>query len=160
MNRDNCSKDNWSEEFSSGDYLYDRECQNVTFENMKNWLLQRKYYKIDLVEGHDYLVNDIDEAKKSVIEERNQGDQSRYLLAREMYKNKTLDFDNEIVESWNMHTKIGHGVSSDKISLLLTPDGNSDALSMIKYLYLNYSNKEYRLLDNFIEYVSDKTMKK
>lgn len=155
MNRDHFQSDDWYQEFLTEDYLLDNDKKLITFNNMKHWLLDRKYYLVDLVEGIDYIENDIDEAKVSVIQDKEKGRKTRYLFAQQMYKGKTNNFDDTKVESWNMHTISEKGISPEKISLLVTPEGLCDALSIIQYLYLNYPNKnEFRLLSEFIEYIN------
>ncbi len=37
---------------------------------MYEWLIKRKYYKVDLLQGIDYIENDIDEAKQSAIQDK------------------------------------------------------------------------------------------
>ena len=70
MNRDHQNSDNWTKEFLSGEYLKNEEKKEITFNNMYEWLSQRRYYKLDLIEGIDYLKNDIDEAKQSALDDK------------------------------------------------------------------------------------------
>ena len=135
MNRDHYQSKDWYQEFLSEDYLFDYDKKLITFNNMKEWLAERKYYLVDLVEGIDYLENDVDEAKMSVICDKEKGEINRYLFAQQMYKGRTKCFDDTMVETWNMHTISERGISADKISLLITPMGDCDALSIIQYLY-------------------------
>lgn len=65
--------------------------------------------------------------------------------------------NDETMEDWNMHTITGHGISSDKISLIETCDGKDDALSVVETLYQQIVNKdEFRLLNSFIDYCKKK----
>ena len=65
--------------------------------------------------------------------------------------------NDETMEDWNMHTIIGHGISSDKIFLIETTDGKDDALSVVETLYSRYDNKEeFRLLNSFMDYCKQK----
>lgn len=157
MNKDHQNSEAWTKEFLSGDYLYDEKKKEITFDNMYEWLEQRRYYKVELIEGIDYLENDIDEAKQSAIEDKAEKENTKgipwkYLFAYEMYKGKIMHND-ETMEDWNMHTITGHGISSDKISLIQTKDGKDDALSIVETLYKRFCNKEeFRLLNSFMDY--------
>lgn len=157
MNRDHHNSSDWTKEFLSGAYLEDDEKKEFTFDNMYDWLLKRRYYKVDLLDGVDYKVNDIDEAKQSAIEDKieKEGTNSvpwKYLFAYEMYKGK-LEHSDAIMEEWNMHTVSGHGIAPDKITLIQTSDARDDALSIIEELYQQYENKDdFRVLNSFIEY--------
>ena len=157
MNKDHQKSEDWTKEFLSGDYLYDEIKKEITFDNMYEWLEQRRYYKVELIEKIDYLENDIDEAKQSAIEdkvekENTKGIPWKYLFAYEMYKGK-INHNDETMEDWNMHTITGHGISSDKIFLIETCDGKDDALSVVETLYSRYEPKdEFRLLNSFMNY--------
>lgn len=153
MNKDHQNSENWTIEFLSGAYLKDEEKKAVTFNNMYEWLLQRKYYKVDLLEGIDYLKNDIDEAKQIALDDKSKNEIPwKYLFAYEMYKGK-IKHNNATMEDWNMHTIIGRGISTDKISLIQGEDGKNDALTIIELLYQQYNNKkEFRILNAFMEY--------
>lgn len=157
MNKDHQKSEDWTKKFLSGDYLYDEIKKEITFDNMYEWLEQRRYYKVELIEKIDYLENDIDEAKQSAIEdkvekENTKGIPWKYLFAYEMYKGK-INHNDETMEDWNMHTITGHGISSNKIFLIETCDGKDDALSVVETLYSRYDNKdEFRLLNSFMNY--------
>lgn len=157
MNKDHQKSEDWTKEFLSGDYLYDEKKKEITFDNMYEWLEQRRYYKVELMEKIDYLEKDIDEAKQSAIQdkvekENTKGIPWKYLFAYEMYKGK-INHNDETMEDWNMHTITGHGVSSDKIFLIETCDGKDDALSVVETLYSRYEPKdEFRLLNSFMNY--------
>lgn len=157
MNRDHYNSSDWDKEFLSGAYLEDDEKKEFTFDNMYDWLLKRRYYKVELLDGIDYKRNDIDEAKQSAIEDKIKREGTKlipwkYLFTREMYKGK-IEHDDAIMEEWNMHTISGQGITPNKITLIQTSDGRDDALSIIEELYQKYDNKdEFRVLNSFIEY--------
>lgn len=157
MNKDHQNSEAWTKEFLSGDYLYDEKKKEITFDNMYEWLEQRRYYKVELIEKIDYLEKDIDEAKQSAIKdkvekENTKGIPWKYLFAYEMYKGK-INHNDETMEDWNMHTITGRGISSDKIFLIETCDGKDDALSVVETLYSTYEPKdEFRLLNSFMNY--------
>ena len=157
MNRDHQNSDNWTKEFLSGEYLKDEEKKEITFNNMYEWLSQRRYYKLDLIEGIDYLKNDIDEAKQSALDDKSKKENTKeipwkFLFAYEMYKGK-INHNDASMEDWNMHTITGHGISTNKISLIQDENGKDDALTIIELLYQQYQNKEeFRILNSFMEY--------
>ncbi len=69
-----------------------------------------------------------------------------------MYKGK-IKHNNATMKDWNMHTIVGKGISPNKIALIQTKDGRTDALLIIEVLYQQYVNKdEFRLLNSFMEY--------
>ena len=157
MNRDHQNSDNWTKEFLSGEYLKNEEKKEITFNNMYEWLSQRRYYKLDLIEGIDYLKNDIDEAKQSALDDKSNKENTKeipwkFLFAYEMYKGK-INHNDASMEDWNMHTITGHGISTNKISLIQDENGKDDALTIIELLYQQYQNKEeFRILNSFMEY--------
>lgn len=157
MNKDHRHSENWTKDFLMGSYLNDEEKKEITFNNMYEWLIKRKYYKVDLLQGIDYIENDIDEAKQSAIQdkikkEKTQNIPWRFLFGYEMYKGK-IKHNNATMEDWNMHTIVGKGISPNKIALIQTKDGRTDALSIIEVLYQQYVSKdEFRLLNSFMEY--------
>lgn len=164
MNRDHQNTENWTQQFLSSNYLKDENKKEITFNNMYEWLLQRKYYKVDLSEGIDYIENDFDEAKRSALENKRKTANTeeipwKFLFAYEMYKDKITHYD-ETMESWNMHTVTGHGISPDKISLIETEEGKNDALTIIELLYQQYKDKEnFRILNSFMEYCQKRQIK-
>lgn len=157
MNKDHQNSKDWPKEFLSGTYLDNEEKKKITFNNMYEWLMQRRYYKVDLLLGIDYIKNDIDEAKQSAIQDKIEKENKKevpwkFLFASEMYKEK-ITHNDATMEDWNMHTIVGHGISPDKITLIQTKDGREDALSIIELLYQQYDNKEeFRILNSFIAY--------
>lgn len=162
MHKDHRENVGWTKEFLLESYLDDIEKKNITFNNMYKWLLQRKYYKVDLEEGIDYKVDDIDEPKRNAIKNKKDCENSvkkpwDYLFAMQMYKGKIKHFD-ERMEDWNMHTISNKGISPNKISLLETEDGKTDALSVILDLYEINNNSNYRLLDEFVSFCKEKNI--
>lgn len=163
MNKDHNMSPGWQKEFLSEQYLEDEEKKNKTFSNMYDWLRERRYFKLSLTEGEDYIDGDIDEAKQSAIEDRiNCAKRNmaswKYDFLKQMYKGK-IRHNNEKVEDWNLHTIVNVGVQPEKITQLVTPTGETDVLSIVEYLYKNYENKaEFRLLNDFMHFVQEKRM--
>lgn len=160
MNKDhnNSKNKNWVNEFLLGTYLNDYEKLYVTFDNIYNFFADRKYYVVDLIEGYDFIKDDIDEVKRSSILEKDRSFDLKvtpwkYLFAKEMYKGKVKKRGLEM-EDWNMHTISGKSVEPEKISLIIDDNGNDNALMVIKYLYNKFANKDnFRILNEFMQYV-------
>ena len=161
MNKEYYSFPDWSKEFISGSFIEDREKKEHIFNIMIDWLKERTYYKLDLVEGIDYLSTDVDEAKRSAIDNRIECKNTanipwKYLYTSVMYNNSFSDYS-DTVEEWNMHTLVNQGVSKGKITKLVASNNETDALSIIEELYSMYKHKEdFRLLNEFIEYYQKK----
>ena len=143
----------WGKEFLSKDYLKDDEKKEKVFEKIYEGIKTQKYLLLDLEEGIDFKYDDIDEIKEYNLEEKNKGNSTRYIYAKEMYGNYS-NVDSNIVDKWNMHTLPNYGVAKEKISKVITKDGKDDALSILQYIYINYRNKEdkYDILDDFMTY--------
>ena len=143
----------WEKEFLSKDYLKDDEKKEKVFEKIYKGIKTQKYLLLDLEKEIDFKYNDIDEIKEYNLEEKNKGNSTRYLYAKEMYGNYS-NVDSNIVDKWNMHTLPNYGVAKEKISKVITKDGKDDALSILQYIYINYRNKEdkYDILDDFMTY--------
>lgn len=162
MNKDHNNSQNrdWVNEFLSGAYLSDYEKLNITFNNIYDFFADRKYYTVDLIEGYDYLNDDVDEVKKSSLLDKEKFMRLKitpwkYLFAKEMYKGKVKKTNMEM-EDWNMHTISGKGVEPEKISLIIDDNGNDSALMVIKNLYSRYEDKnDFRILNEFMEYVCE-----
>lgn len=160
MNKDhnNSKNKNWVNEFLLGTYLNDYEKLYVTFDNIYNFFADRKYYVVDLIDGYDFIKDDIDEVKRNSILEKDRSFDLKvtpwkYLFAKEMYKGKVKKSNMEM-EDWNMHTISGKGVEPEKISLIIDDNGNDNALMVIKYLYNKFANKDnFRILNEFMQYV-------
>ena len=157
MNREFSNTEGWVREFLSGDYLFDEEKKEHVFKIMYEWLSERKYYLLNLVEGQDYFEDDVDEVKLSALNDKKECEKNntipwKYLFAREMYNTKILKAGLSM-EEWNMHTISGHGIKPELITLIETENGKNDALTVVKSLYEIYGNsEEYRILNSFINY--------
>lgn len=143
----------WLDEFLSKDYLKDEEKKEKVFEKIYEGIKTQKYLLLNLEEEIDFKYDDIDEIKKYNLKEKNKGNPTRYLYAKEMYGNYS-NIDSIIVDKWNMHTLVNHEISKEKISKIITKDGKDDALSILQYVYINYRKKDdkYDILDDFMKY--------
>ena len=123
--------------FLKGDYLY-------------NYLKERVYLVLNLEEGKEFSSTDIDENK---LELQRRQDKISIQFAKIIY-GPFSDFDSITMDDWNMHTKVGEGVSREKIKQVKTPDGKTDMLSIIIYEYDKHKDihHSHLLLDDFIVY--------
>lgn len=89
--------DEWLNEFLSKEYLKDTKKKEQVFEKIYEGIKTQKYLLLDLEEGIDFKYNDIDEIKDYNLEEKNKGNPSRYLYAKEIYSNYS-NIDSNIVD--------------------------------------------------------------
>ena len=123
------------------------------FEDFKN----RRYLKLDLVEGKDPETSDfssegVDYKKESALKKDKIPSTFRWLYGE--YTN----FDSPVMEDWNMNTHIGiKRIDPSKITLLADSLGRTDALSIIYEIYYRYKSPDLELksLDGFMKYVKE-----
>ena len=146
----------WADEFISQKYLDDSIRKGLLFEYFYNYLKERIYLVLDIEEGKDYLIDDLDEHKAKL---NNEQASLEYLIAKEQY-GPFSDFNTNQVDNWNMHTKTNTSISRDKIKQVTTNIGEEDVLSIVLEVYAkNKWEIEYRLLlDDFIEYAKNKEL--
>lgn len=146
----------WADEFISQKYLDDSIRKGLLFEYFYNYLKERIYLVLDIEEGKDYLIDDLDEHKAKL---NNEQASLEYLIAKEQY-GPFSDFNTNQVDNWNMHTKTNTSISRDKIKQVTTNIGEEDVLSIVLEVYAkNKWEIEYRLLlDDFIEYARNKEL--
>ncbi len=146
---------------------YDKDVmQKITFNKLYNDFKDRQYYIIDLIEGPngDFEYGDID--KKKVLA-RNKNGIPGLNPVWEMgpYTDwGTPDNPNNLQEDWNMNTKIGERViCSDRLKIVETETGRTDALSFILESYDKYRNllpeqysEMFEIFDNFIAYAKER----
>ena len=145
--------DEWGNEFLSKEYLKDEEKKEKVFEKIYEGIKIQKYLLLDLEDGIDFKYDDIDEIKEYNLEEKNKGNPTRYLYAKELYGNYS-NIDSNKVDKWNMHTLANHSIPKEKIFKVITKDGKDDALSILQYIYITYRKKynKYDIIDDFMEY--------
>ena len=143
----------WIEEFISQKYMDDYSKKELLFEYFYKYLKDRVYLALDIKEGNDYLVDDLDEYKVHLNNERNS---LEYMIAKEQY-GPFSNFNSNQVDNWNMHTKTNVAIDREKIKQVITKTGKEDVLSIVKDVYnKNRENLNYNLLlDDFIEYVKE-----
>lgn len=127
------------------------------FEDFK----ERRYFQLDLVEGDDKETSDFsydseDFKKKGSIEGGGPTRRTRWMLGS--YTN----WKTPRLEDWNMMTHIwGRPIEIDRMKMIVTEQGKSDALSVIEEIYKRSRGKEnidLRYLDSFIKYVKALTI--
>ena len=111
-------------------------------ESLKNGFSSSSYVSLDIHDGEEFRSDDIDEIKHK--------ERDKEFLSI-MYMKKINEGD-ETMESWNMHTLSGVGISKDKITPICA-DGKTDALSVIKKAYAMVKTDDMQLpfLDRLIE---------
>lgn len=146
---------------------YDRELMEcVIYDKLYNDFKNRQYYTIDLVEGRDgdFEYGDID-VKKILFRDEDGRPYSKALWQYGPYSDwGTIDNPNNTQEEWNMNTKIGDRIiTSDRLRIVETETGRTDALSFILESYDKYRPRvpeKYKdmceILDNFIEYAKER----
>ena len=134
--------------------------RDIIFKKLYNDFKNRQYYTIDLIEGEDFEYDDID-VKKEAVRYFDEKTKAKAVWEYGPYSQwGTEDNPNNLQEDWNRNTKIGNRtISSDRLKIIETQNGRSDALSVIIEVYNKYRTtilKEndymFEILDNFIEY--------
>lgn len=146
---------------------YDRELMEyVIYDKLYKDFKNRQYYTVDLIEGKDgdFEYGDID-VKKLSLRDKEGRPYLRPLWEYGPYSDwGTPDNPNNTQEEWNMNTKIGDRViTSDRLRIIETETGRTDALSFILESYDKYRTRvpqKYsdmcEILDNFIEYAKER----
>lgn len=159
-------------------YIYiDKDLMEKTYDKIYKDFKERMYFRLDLKEGDnpresDFSFEGIDHKKldsykdyKRKVQKYENGEQ-RY---KPEYPNKVMqwmygsysDFSSIKQEDWNMNTHIGERtIPLDKIEIIESNDGRTDALSFAIETY-NYYRKKFQdidlsRLDDFMEYAKEK----
>lgn len=128
----------------------------ATFKRVLEDFKERRYFQLDLIEGEDKENTDFsyeseDFKKKGAIDNGGPTRRTRWMLGS--YTN----WETPKLEDWNMMTHVGgRGIEIDRMKMIVTEQGKSDALSVIEEIYERSRNKEnidLRYLDSFIKYV-------
>lgn len=69
-----------------------------------------------------------------------------------MYGNDSM-LNSIVMDEWNMHTLRNKVIEQEKISILVSDDNILSELDVLLYVYDNYKDKNYDLLDYFIKFV-------
>lgn len=128
----------------------------ATFKRVLEDFKERRYFQLDLIEGEDKENTDFsydseDFKKKGAIDNGGPTRRTRWMLGS--YTN----WETPKLEDWNMMTHVGgRGIGIDRMKMIVTEQGKSDALSVIEEVYEKSRKKEnvdLRYLDSFIKYV-------
>lgn len=128
----------------------------ATFKRVLEDFKERRYFQLDLIEGEDKENTDFsyeseDFKKKGAIDNGGPTRRTRWMLGS--YTN----WETPKLEDWNMMTHVGgRRIGIDRMKMIVTEQGKSDALSVIEEIYERSRNKEnidLRYLDSFIKYV-------
>ena len=128
----------------------------ATFKRVLEDFKERRYFQLDLIEGEDKENTDFsyeseDFKKKGAIDNGGPTRRTRWMLGS--YTN----WETPKLEDWNMMTHVGgRRIGIDRMKMIVTKQGKSDALSVIEEIYERSRNKEnidLRYLDSIIKYV-------
>ena len=128
----------------------------ATFKRVLEDFKERRYFQLDLIEGEDKENTDFsydseDFKKKGAVDNGGPTRRTRWMLGS--YTN----WETPKLEDWNMMTHVGgRGIGIDRMKMIVTEQGKSDALSVIEEVYEKSRKKEnvdLRYLDSFIKYV-------
>lgn len=144
----------WTHEFLEGNYLEDSNKKEVLFEYFYNYLKERTYLVLDIEENKDYFLADEDENKVNLVQMDNKITTD---FAKVMY-GPFSNMETTTMDDWNMHTITGTTIPKERIKQVTTPDGKTDMLSIVLYIYSKYKDMSHDrlLLDDFIEYAKKK----
>lgn len=146
---------------------YDKKVmKDIIYDKLYKDFKERQYYAVDFEEGKngDFEYGDID-LKKILSRDK---DGNPYIGALWKYGPfsdfGTLEKPNNKQEEWNMNTKIGERtIFSDRLKIVETEEGKSDALSVILEAYNKYrpmvseeNNKVFEILDGFASYAKER----
>ncbi len=146
---------------------YDKSAMLEVYEKMYMDFKDRFYYLVDFTEGKngDFEYGDID-IKKAAYSRDEQG--KPYPKVMWMYGPYshwgTPENQNNEQEIWNMNTKIGERtIPVDRLKIIETENGRTDALSIILKMYDKYRDKVkpernwmFEILDNFVIYARER----
>ena len=144
----------WTEEFLNKNYFNDTEKKEKLFEYFYKYTKERSYLVLLLEAEKDYRIDDEDENK---VRLRNSDNEISQAFAKEMY-GQFSNFESTVMDDWNMHTISGTHISPSNIKQVATPDGKTDMLSILMYIYEHNKDIPHNnfLLDDFIEYAKNK----
>ena len=140
----------WTEEFLTEKFLEDEEKKQKLFQYYYDYVKERTYLTLFLEEKIDFSFDDEDENKVYL---KRLDDKMTSQFAKIMY-GPFSNFESTKMDDWNMHTFTGITLSPNVIKQVKTPEGKTDMLSILIYLYDKNKNIPHSkfLLDDFVEY--------
>lgn len=109
-------------------------------------MLECMYLVINVSNGSDYNKDEYDEIKVKYNLDKNSTD---YLIMKKIYGDYS-DFDSKVMELWNMSTFRRRYVMTKDIRVVILDTLDVNVIDILKYVYENYKNIKYDLLDDFM----------
>lgn len=136
----------WTKEFLSDEYKNDEYKKNTVFTKYYHDMLECMYLVINVSNACDYNKDEYDEIK---VKHSLNKDSTDYLILKKIYGNYS-DFDSKVMESWNMGTFRRRYVMTKDIRVVNLDSLNDNVINILKYVYDNYKDTKYDLLDDFM----------
>ena len=126
--------------------LKDDYRKNIVFTKYYHDMLEYCYMVLNVSNGCDYNRLEYDEIKTKFNHDE---DSTDYLIMKEIY-GEYSNFDSKIMDSWNMSTFRGRYVATKDIRVVTLDNKDANVIDILKYVYDNYKDTEYDLLDDFM----------
>ncbi len=136
----------------------DPEVLEEVHEKMYNDLKDRMYYSIDLEEGVDYLKDDVDD-KKIDLQTRNIPEFIIKDVKWQYGDGEYSNFDDVKQERWNRNTIKGKVIEPEKLTKVISENGDIDALTVVIEQYERYDNnskEKLKELSDLVNYCKEK----
>ena len=138
-------KPKYKSKYYDGGYPTDeyRVCTDIIWYALKN-----AGYDFKTLIDEDIKNNkdEYDEIKVKYNLDKNSTD---YLIMKKIYGDYS-DFDSKVMESWNMSTFRRRYVMTKDIRVVILDTLDVNVIDILKYVYENYKNIKYDLLDDFM----------
>lgn len=136
----------WTKEFLSNEYKNDEYKKNTVFTKYYHDMLECTYLVINVSNACDYNKDEYDEVKVKYNLDK---DSTDYLIMKKIYGDYG-DFDSKVMESWNMSTFRRRYVMTKDIRVVKLDVLDANVVDILKYVYDNYKDTKYDLLDDFM----------
>lgn len=136
----------WTKEFLSNEYKNDEYKKNTVFTKYYHDMLECTYLVINVSNARDYNKDEYDEVKVKYNLDK---DSTDYLIMKKIYGDYS-DFDSKVMESWNMSTFRRRYVMTKDIRVVKLDVLDANVVDILKYVYDNYKDTKYDLLDDFM----------
>lgn len=139
----------WNRTFITKEYKKDDYRKNIVFTKYYHDMLEYCYMVLNVSNGCDYNRLEYDEIKTKFNHDE---DSTDYLIMKEIY-GEYSNFDSKMTDSWNMATFRGRYVATKDIRVVTLDNKDANVIDILKYVYDNYKDTEYDLLDDFITWL-------
>lgn len=136
----------WNRTFITKEYKKDDYRKNIVFTKYYHDMLEYCYMVLNVSNGCDYNRLEYDEIKTKYNHDE---DSTDYLIMKEIY-GEYSNFDSKMTDSWNMATFRGRYVATKDIRVVSLDNKDANVIDILKYVYDNYKDTEYDLLDDFM----------